>query len=164
MAFRSLHSSLPLPGELSTVDGLVQLSFLIHGRLERLGVEHDLSITQMRLLGVLRDRRPSMNELATLLSLDKSSVTGLVDRAERRGLVTRTTSNADRRSILVSLTKKGRTRVSKTATRLEADVSTILDCLPASERAVFSSLVSRILVAHAIEVGVDLFPADTAST
>ena len=30
-----------------------------------------------------------MNELARLLDLDKSSVTGLVDRAERRGLVAR---------------------------------------------------------------------------
>ncbi len=37
-----------------------------------------------------------MNELARLLDLDKSSVTGLVDRAERRGLVTRVPSTADR--------------------------------------------------------------------
>jgi DNA-binding MarR family transcriptional regulator len=140
----------------------VQLSFLIHGTLERLAAEHDLSITQVRLLGLLRDRRPSMNELATLLSIDKSSVTGLVDRAERRGLVTRTTSSADRRSTLVSLTKKGRTLVSKATGRFEADVSTVLDCLPASERDVFSSLVSRVLVAHATKEEVDPFPPGTS--
>ena len=61
--------------------------FRHHGMLERRAAEHDLSIVQTRLLGVLRDRKPTMNELARLLELDKSSVSGLVDRAERRGLV-----------------------------------------------------------------------------
>ena len=73
--------------QLSTVDGLAQLSFLTLGLLERRAGEHAISIIQTRLLGVLRDRTPTMNELATLLGLDKSSATGLVDRAERRGLV-----------------------------------------------------------------------------
>src|SRR5579862_7310644 len=76
-------------GELSTVDGLAQLSFLIHRALERRAAERDMSIIQMRLLGVLRDRRPTINELGRLLGLDKSSVSGLVDRAQRRGLVAR---------------------------------------------------------------------------
>ena len=94
--------------ELSPADGLAQLSFLIQGILERRAREHDLSVTQIRLLGVLRDRQPTMNELARLLGLDKSSVTGLVDRAERRGLVARVPSTADRRVLLVGLTDNGR--------------------------------------------------------
>jgi DNA-binding MarR family transcriptional regulator len=94
--------------QLSPVDGLAQLSFLIQALLERQAAEHDLSIIQTRLLGVLRDRKPTMNELARFLGLDKSSVTGLVDRAERRGLVVRVPSATDRRSVLVSLTDKGR--------------------------------------------------------
>src|SRR5580700_43407 len=89
---------------LSPADGLAQLSFLIHGILERRAREHDLSIIQIRLLGVLRDRTPTMNELARYLDLDKSSVTGLVDRAQRRGLVVRVPSATDRRAVLVSLT------------------------------------------------------------
>ncbi|MGP8010701.1 MAG: MarR family transcriptional regulator, partial [Acidimicrobiales bacterium] len=79
----SLASS--INGELSAVDGAVQLSFLIQNSLSRLAAQYGLSLIQTRLLGVLRDRTPSMNELATLLELDKSSVTGLIDRAERRG-------------------------------------------------------------------------------
>jgi hypothetical protein len=70
--------------------------------LERRAAEHDLSIIQTRLLGVPRDRKPTMNELAWFLGLDKSSVTGLVDRAERRGLVARVPSTTDRRAVLVS--------------------------------------------------------------
>src|SRR5487761_744502 len=71
----------PAP-QLDPFDGLAQLSFVIMGLLERRVAEHDLSIAATRLLGVLRDREPTMNELARLLDLDKSSVTGLVTRAE----------------------------------------------------------------------------------
>ena len=45
------------------MDGLAQLSFLVHGTLERLAAEHGVSIIQARLLGVLRDRTPTMKEL-----------------------------------------------------------------------------------------------------
>jgi DNA-binding MarR family transcriptional regulator len=142
---------------LSAVDGLAQLSFLVQGALERRAAEHDVSIVQTRLLGVLRDRRPTMNELAKLLGLDKSSVTGLVDRAERRGLVARIPSTADRRSVLVGLTDQGRALVASVGGGFEADVTQVLGLLPAHDRAALSSLVSRLLVAHAEANGVDLF-------
>jgi MarR family transcriptional regulator, lower aerobic nicotinate degradation pathway regulator len=146
-------------GELSTVDALVQLSFLIHGMLERVAADHGLSITQTRMLGILRDRRPSMNELAKLLSLDKSSVSGLVDRAERRDLVERAPAAADRRSIVVSLTGNGRAVVAGAGAAFAADVSGILDCLMPSDRDALTSLVSRLLVVHAAKEGIELFPA-----
>jgi DNA-binding MarR family transcriptional regulator len=144
-------------GQLSPVDGLAQLSFLIHDTLERLAAEHDISIIQTRLLGVLRDRKPTMNQLAKLLGLDKSSITGLVDRAQRRGLVARVPSTTDRRAVLVNLTDDGRSLVSEVSSRFEAEVSTILDSLPARDRQGLGRLVSRLLVAHAAGHGVDLF-------
>ena len=143
--------------QLSTVDGLVQLSFLVHGLLERRAAENDLSIVQTRLLGVLRDRRPTMNELAKLLELDKSSVTGLVDRAEGRGLVVRTPSTTDGRVVLVSLTDQGRSFVSRAAAGFEADVARLLGSLTPPERRTLSRLVSRLLVSRAAGHGVDLF-------
>lgn len=144
-------------GELGAVDGLAQLSFLIHGTLERRTAEHDLSIVQTRLLGVLRDRRPTINELAALLELDKSSTSGLVERAERRGLVVRVPSTTDRRSVRVSLTAAGRKLVTRVAAGFEADVSMLLARLPVSDRAALARSVSRLLVAHAAERGIDLF-------
>ena len=142
---------------LSPVDGLAQLSFLVQGLLERRARELDLSIIQTRLLGVLRDRRPTMNELARLLDLDKSSVTGLIDRAERRGLVERVPSTTDRRAVLVSLTGHGRSLASEGAARFAADVSLLLECLPSADRDALSWLISRLLVAHAAAQGIDLF-------
>jgi DNA-binding MarR family transcriptional regulator len=158
MAQRSSRNPVHAPsGELSMVDGLAQLSFVIHGTLERRAGEHDLSMIQIRLLGVLRDRTPTMNQLATLLDLDKSSVTGLVDRAERRGLVERLPSQTDGRAVLVGLTDQGRAQVTKVAALFEADVASIVASLPRSDRAALTHLVSRVLVAHATAHGVDLF-------
>ncbi len=149
----------PAARELSLVDGLAQLSFLVHRLLERRAADHDLSIIQTRLLGVLRDRRPTMNELGKLLALDKSSVSGLVERAERRGLVTRTPSPADGRSVLVGLTDEGRSLVSEAASQFASDVLALLGPLSPSDRRALSRLVSRLLVAHPAEHGIDLFPS-----
>ena len=142
---------------LSPADGLAQLSFLIHAIVERRAREQDLSIIQLRLLGVLRDRKPTMNELARLLGLDKSSVTGLIDRAERRGLVMRVPSATDRRAVLVSLTDHGRSLAAAGAARFEADITLLLEHLPPADRDALSQLISRLLVAHATGQGIDLF-------
>jgi len=144
--------------QLSPVDGLAQLSFLIHRLLERRAGEHELSIIQTRLLGVLRDRRPTISELGKLLDLDKSSVSGLVERAERRGLVTRDPSPTDGRSVLVRLTGHGRSLVSEASSQFGADVFTLLNLLSPTDRRELSRLISRMLVAHAADHGIDLFP------
>ncbi|MFI7055538.1 MarR family winged helix-turn-helix transcriptional regulator [Streptosporangium canum] len=89
------------------VDALVRNTFQVVGVLTRIGAERDLSLTQLRVLGILRDRRPRMTELATFLGLDKSTLSGLIDRAERRGLVARGKNPQDRRVVDVFLTHAG---------------------------------------------------------
>src|ERR1700761_1705611 len=106
-------ASRPLPADvdLGLVDALAQLTFTVHATLGRIAARHDVSITQTRLLGILRDRRPTIKELAGFLQVDKSSMTGLVDRAEERGLVQRVSSPLDGRSVLVAITTAGRSLV-----------------------------------------------------
>jgi MarR family transcriptional regulator, lower aerobic nicotinate degradation pathway regulator len=89
------------------MDSLVQVSFTIIALLSRAAAEHDLSLTQLRVLAILRDREPAMAELAAYLGLERSSVSGLVDRAVRRGLVRRDASHEDGRAVRVSLTPDG---------------------------------------------------------
>ena len=143
--------------DLGTVDALAQLSFLIHGTLERLAAEHGVSMVQARLLGILRDREPTMNELAQLLGSEKSSVTGLVDRAEDRGLVARIPSPNDGRSFTVALTDRGRALVADVGAQFEEAVAAFLLPLRRAERTSLAGLLSRVLVAHASARGVDLF-------
>lgn len=90
------------------VDGLVRSAFQIMGVLTRISAEHDLSLTQLRVLGILRDRRPRMSDLAAFLGLDKSTLSGLVDRAARRGLMTRAPNPTDKRAVDVLITDAGR--------------------------------------------------------
>ena len=95
------------PASLEVMDSLVQASFTVIALLSRAAAEHDLSLTQLRVLAILRDRQPTMAGLATHLGLERSSVSGLIDRAVRRGLVRRDTRNEDGRAIRVSLTPDG---------------------------------------------------------
>jgi MarR family transcriptional regulator, lower aerobic nicotinate degradation pathway regulator len=151
------------PRELNAVDGMAQLSFLVQRMLERRAGDHDLSIIQTRLLGVLRDRTPTMNELGKLLALDKSSISGLVERAERRGLVARAPSPTDGRSVLVSLTDTGRAVVSNASTQFANDIHALLKQLTPADRRTLSRLISQLLVAHAAEQNIDLFPITQAT-
>ena len=144
--------------QLDAVDALTQLSFLIQRTLERSASEQRLSITQTRLLAVLRDCRPTMNELAQLLELDKSSITGLVDRAERRNLVARVRSGTDRRTVCVELTDQGQALASLVERRFQADVAGLLDGLMPAERSALAALASGVLVAHAAAQGIALMP------
>ena len=47
-------------------DALVQISFALMAVLTEVAAEHNLSLTQLRMLGILRDREPTMADLATL--------------------------------------------------------------------------------------------------
>ncbi|MGO9381827.1 MAG: MarR family winged helix-turn-helix transcriptional regulator [Mycobacterium sp.] len=114
---------------MDTVDelrgGLVQVSFTVIAALSRVAAEHDLSLTQLRVLGTLRDREPTMAELATYLGLERSTVSGLIDRAVDRGLVQKTPHPVDRRSVRVSLT----TEAKRLATRIIAEMGELMEPL-----------------------------------
>jgi DNA-binding MarR family transcriptional regulator len=138
------------------VDALAQLSFLVHNALDEIAGQYDLSIIQVRLLGILRDRKPTMNALGRHLGLDKSSVSGLVDRAQRRGLVDRTVSATDRRAFQVSITGTGRELVEQVAAGFAARVETLVAGLPDTDQRRLSQLAAGIVTADADRRGIDL--------
>ncbi|KPI02012.1 transcriptional regulator, MarR family [Actinobacteria bacterium OK006] len=138
------------------VDALAQLSFLVHNALDEIAGQQDLSIIQARLLGVLRDREPTMNQLGRLLGLDKSSISGLVDRAQRRGLVTRTVSANDRRAFLVSITDAGRQLIEQLAAQFAEQIELSVAPLPDADRQRLSQLAAQVVASDAHRRGIDL--------
>ena len=138
------------------VDALAQLSFVILNTLTEIAGEYELSMVQIRLLGVLRDREPTMNTLGRRLGLDKSSISGLVDRAQRRGLVIRTPSETDGRSFRVSITGSGRQIAEKVATAYAERIATLTGTWTAQDRQLLAQLANRIIVADARRHGIDL--------
>jgi DNA-binding MarR family transcriptional regulator len=130
--------------DLGLTDALVQLSFLVQSVLGRVATDHGLSITQLRVLGVLRDREPGMQQLAHHLGLDKSSVSGLIDRAERRGLVRRFATAEDGRAVRVSWTPLGRKIMAEAERAVNLELSSLAQLLSPREQTQLSRLASRL--------------------
>ena len=128
--------------EPALVDALVQSSFSVQGVLRRVAARHDLSVVQMRLLGILRDREPGVMALARHLELDKSSVTGLVDRAAGRGLVERVADPDDGRAVRVRLTRKGRALAKAGEAEVAQELATVVADLTAAHRRRLAALLS----------------------
>jgi DNA-binding MarR family transcriptional regulator len=147
---------MPLADDLGIVDGLVQLSFFVQAVLGRVATGYDVSIVQARLIGMLRDRELGMAQLARVLNLDKSSTTGLVDRAESRGLVRRRTVPEDGRAVHVVLTPKGEKLAKAFAAEVEAQVNAAVDVLSETKRRQLSLLASQVVFHDAATQGLDL--------
>jgi MarR family transcriptional regulator, lower aerobic nicotinate degradation pathway regulator len=141
-----------MAADLNIADGFVQLSFLVQGVLADAAAVHDLTVPQVRLLGIVRDRQPSMRELAHHLRLDKSSVTGLIDRAERRGLVQRAADAADGRGVRVSPTTLGRRLTRQVAAEIEAELDRLAAGLSAADRRTLTQLMSQVVAANQPDV------------
>jgi DNA-binding MarR family transcriptional regulator len=127
------------------LDALVQTSFEVIGVVSRVAAENDLSLTQLRLLAILRDREPTMSELAAHLGVDRSSVSGLIDRAIQRGLVTKTPDHADRRSSRVGLTPAGHELAREGTSQIHEQIEPVLGSLDGTRRRTLTELLESLL-------------------
>src|SRR6266436_1502391 len=59
------------------------------------------------LMSLNRPEPPAMAAVASLLAMDRTTLTAALKPLKRRGLVTTTTDSADRRSRLIALTPQG---------------------------------------------------------
>jgi DNA-binding MarR family transcriptional regulator len=84
----------------------------------------DMSRSAASVLGNLRDLGPTrITELAGLEGVTQPTMTTLVTRLERDGLVTRSPDPADARAVRVEITEEGRERL----TRMRAGRAAVLD-------------------------------------
>jgi DNA-binding MarR family transcriptional regulator len=127
------------------VDALVQASFVTMAVLSKVGAEHDLSLTQLRVLAILRDRRVRMTRLADYLGLEKSTMTGLVDRAEKRGLLQRAPSASDGRAVDVFLSPEGAELAGRLSTHIARTLSPMTSKLAPPEQRLLQTLLEQML-------------------
>lgn len=127
------------------VAALVRSSFLVNAVYAESGREHGLTPQQGQLLCVLMARSHGMSELGMMLRLAKSSLTGLVDRTERNGLVRREPDPQDTRAVRVALTAQG----SRLAEQFYAEACRRIAQLPAglsaAERDALAELLGRVV-------------------
>ena len=134
-------------GSPSAADGLVELAKLVQNVQARTAERHDLTPVQAKLLCVLASGPSRMAELARCFGVEKAALTGLVDRAERRGLVRRAPDPGDGRALRVMLTDRGRRAGAAFHTDATDRLDRLLAPLPRAERDRFRSAMAQIVAA-----------------
>jgi MarR family transcriptional regulator, lower aerobic nicotinate degradation pathway regulator len=125
-------------------DALVQTSFGLTSMLTEVAAGHDLSLTQLRMLGALRDREPTMAELSAGLGLERSTVSGLIDRAVQRGLVLKATDPVDGRAVRVRLSPQALAVAQEIIGQIGERMAPSIERLTVSERNRLAALLFKM--------------------
>jgi DNA-binding MarR family transcriptional regulator len=121
----------------------------IHSR--KLAQNHHITGPQLTcLLALLEGGLLLTTRLARKVYLSPSTVVGIVDRLEEKGLVTRERSPKDRRQVLVSITGAGKQLATNAPSPLQDTLSEALKSLPELE---------QISITRALEKVVELMEA-----
>jgi DNA-binding MarR family transcriptional regulator len=107
---------------------------------------HAVSDTQFNALLVLKvaGRPLTQRELGERLLVDKSDLTGVIDRMEKAGLVARRAVKGDRRCNAVALTDAGRAALSAAEPDYIALVSRVMSAFTPDETATLTKLMVRL--------------------
>ena len=136
----------PVTGaDVDVADGLVQLTTLVQAIYARVSERHDLTPVQAKLLCVLLDGPRGMAELAHCFGVEKAALTGLMDRAERRGLARRSPVPGDRRALQVTLTDAGHQAAAAFHAEIGAELSRLISPLSPRDREQFRSTMAEII-------------------
>lgn len=87
--------------------------------------------------------------LATHIGYDTSTIAGVIDRLESRGLVSRTVSPADRRVRLIAPTAEGQALLEAVIPRMLSTQQRLLAPLSKAEREQFLRLIQTLIGANA---------------
>jgi DNA-binding MarR family transcriptional regulator len=139
------HKRAVVHDEIGPAAGLVRLTFLVQSVYTDVGRECELTVPQAQMLCVLTDGPRGMADLSGLLGVEKSSMTGLVDRAERCGLVARHPDPADRRGVRVVLTKTGERTVRRFHEELSDRLESLLSDLSVTDRNRFVRTMRKLV-------------------
>jgi len=111
----------------------------------------DSSITpvQFATLAAAYDQ-PGLDQrsLAAAIRFDTSTIGGVIDRLEKRGLIQRNAAPHDRRLRLLTVTPEGEALLAEVLPRVHAVQARILAPLDAAERPQFLALMRRVVDAH----------------
>ncbi len=107
--------------------------------------EGEITIPQCHILDYLNAKGESvMREIADYLFVTPPAVTGIVDKLVKMKLVQRDFSPSDRRIIIISLTSKGKTVISKIKNQSNELFISIFKGLSAQERKSFLEVIQKM--------------------
>jgi DNA-binding MarR family transcriptional regulator len=113
---------------------------------QRLRLTHEITGPQLVCLMVLATEGPmSIKQIAEKVSLSASTVVGVLDRLESKGLVMRVRDIQDRRVVNVSTTPTGIALVGRGPSPLQEGFTNALKSLPDIEQATIALSLQRIV-------------------
>ena len=122
-------------------------------------LERDYHLTGPQLIvlnEIIRSDQIPIGCLAKTVHLSNATITGIVDRLEKRGLVKRIRSTNDRRQVLIRTTEKGRDTLKDAPPPLQEQFMNRFEGLPSEEQnAILHSLeqTAAMMNAEDLDVG-----------
>lgn len=108
---------------------------------------HGVTPPQFMVLRLLLSKgRMTPKEIASVLDVTPSNVTGIIDRLERDGLVSRTRGSKDRRVVYIRLTEDGRGKLEEMEGVSAANFASLFKGWTSGELDHFRELLARIQV------------------
>jgi DNA-binding MarR family transcriptional regulator len=113
---------------------------------EFLRIKHHTTLPRFDVMAALyrSGKGITMSELSRMLLVSNGNATAVVDRLERDGLVKRTVSETDRRTVFAALTPAGIRQFEVLAVEHEREVNALFDNLSETEVQTLTSLLKRI--------------------
>ena len=142
---------------METLDILIDIRKIVRSiNLESKRVQKDfgISIPQLLCLGHIdraAEKVATHNELMKLLSLNSSTITGIINRLEKKGMVKRLPKIGDRRVTYIRITDQGSEIVSKSPDILHDQLITKIKSLPLSTQKKVKDALNIIVQAMKIE-------------
>lgn len=95
-------------------------------------VEHDITPSQYAVLSCLwQNKCDTPKQIAEILGLENSTISGVLDRMKKKGLINREVNEEDRREVRITLTEKSKA--------LELPITKIIDDVNAEVLKCFSN-------------------------
>ena len=105
-----------------------------------------ITLPQLWVLGYLTKKRECpMRELADFMRMGLSSVTGMVDRLVKQGLVKRRRTETDRRLVFVDISPKGRKILNEIMEQRRATTMDLFEALTAEERSIYLCILEKLV-------------------
>lgn len=120
---------------------------LARERMDARLTEYDVTPAQVHVLHYLyhHDNQAAQHEIGTYLKVKPSTVNGILDRMEEKGLVRRCVSSADARRRLITLTEEGLARQERCRQAFMEAETLLATGLSEAEQAQLFGLLRRIL-------------------
>ena len=117
----------------------------------KLNMEYNITGPQLICLySIVNDGPLILSYLGKHYSLSASTITGIIDRLEAKGLIERQRNNADRRKVMITSTEAGKKLIANAPSPLQDKLTDAINNLPELEQTAIVLSLEKIV--HLMEV------------